>query len=123
MSARRFFMRWYNWAARCRLRPAVKVARMLRRHLPDLPTYVLHPITNATTEGYNSVIQAPKDAARGFRSFGNYRTRIRLFCGKRELGLSELPDGLLRRERLPSWHLLPSVGLHHQRFSILKWRR
>lgn len=29
------------------------------------------------------------------------------------LGVPELPDDLLRRELLFSWHLLPSLGLHH----------
>ena len=27
--------------------------------------------------------------------------------------LSELPDDLLRSELLSSWHLVPSLGLHH----------
>ena len=84
-SANRFFKRWYAWAVRCQLRPVVKVARMLERHLPNLLTYFLYRITNATTEGFNSVIQALKHAARGFRSFGNYRTRILFFCGKLDL--------------------------------------
>jgi len=48
-------------------------------------TYFLYRIINATTEGFNSVIQALKYAARGFRSFGNYRTRILFFCGKLDL--------------------------------------
>jgi hypothetical protein len=34
------------------------------------------------------------------------------------LSLAELPNDLLRRERLPSWHLVPSLGLYHQRFSL-----
>ena len=37
---------------------------------------------------------------------------------KPNLSLAELPDDLLRSELLPSWHLLPSLGLHHQRFSL-----
>lgn len=40
---------------------------MLKRHLPNLLTYFLYRITNATTEGFNSVIQALKYAARGTR--------------------------------------------------------
>lgn len=61
---------------RCRLRPMVRVAKMLKRHLPNLLSYFHHRITNATSEGFNSGIQALKYAARGFRSFKNYRTRI-----------------------------------------------
>jgi hypothetical protein len=33
----------------------------------------------------NSKIQSLKAAARGFRNFQNYRTRILFFCGKLEL--------------------------------------
>jgi transposase len=84
-SAHDFFDRWYAWAVRCRLPPMMKVAKMLRRHLPNLLSYFRHRITNAPSEGFNSVIQALKYAARGFRSFPNYRTRILFFCGKLDL--------------------------------------
>lgn len=84
-SAHDFFDRWYAWAVRCRLRPVARVAKMLKRHLPHLLTYFRHRITNAASEGFNSVIQALKYAARGFRSFDNYRTRILFFCGKLDL--------------------------------------
>jgi transposase len=68
-----------------RLKPMVAVAQLLKRHLPNLLTYLKHPITNAVTEGLNSKIQSLKSAARGFRNFQNYRTRILFFCGKLEL--------------------------------------
>ena len=71
--------------ARCRLRPVVKVAKMLKRRLPNRVNYFLSRITNATSEGFNSEIQALKYAARGFRSFPKYGTRIRFFCGKLDL--------------------------------------
>ena len=58
---------------------------MLKRHLENLLTYLKHPITNAVTEGLNSKIQSLKSAARGFRSFRNYRIRILFFCGKLNL--------------------------------------
>jgi transposase len=85
MSAEEFFSQWYAWGVRCRLRPVVRVAKMLKRHLPNLLSYFRHRITNATSEGFNSVIQALKYAARGFRSFENYRTRILFFCGRLDL--------------------------------------
>jgi transposase len=50
------FFRWYAWGARCRLTPVVKVAKMLKKHLPNLLTYFRHRITNASSEGFNSVI-------------------------------------------------------------------
>jgi transposase len=83
--ARRFFKDWFGWVSRSRLKPVVEVARMLKRHLENLLTYLKHHITNAVTEGLNSKIQNLKAAARGFRNFGNYRIRILFFCGKLNL--------------------------------------
>jgi len=83
--ARRFFKDWFGWVSRSRLKPMVAVAQLLKRHLPNLLTYLKHQITNAVTEGLNSKIQSLKSAARGFRNFQNYRTRILFFCGKLDL--------------------------------------
>ena len=84
-SAAGFFTRWHGWAARCRLAPMKRKAKMLRRHLPGLLNYFRHRITNAVAEGFNSAIQALRHAARGFRNFANYRTRILFFCGRLDL--------------------------------------
>ena len=83
--ARRFFKDWFGWVSRSRLKPMVDVAHLLKRHLENLLTYLKHHITNAVTEGLNSKIQSIKSAARGFRNFNNYRTRILFFCGKLDL--------------------------------------
>lgn len=80
--AKRFFAKWYGWAIRSRLPEIKKVAVMLKKHLSGLLSYFRHRITNATNEGFNSRIQAIKSAARGFRSFENYRIRILFYCGK-----------------------------------------
>ena len=83
--ARRFFDKWYAWAVRSQLQPIVKKAKMLKRHLDRLLTYVQHRITNAMAEGFNSKIQSLKANARGFRSFSSYRIRILFYCGKLDL--------------------------------------
>lgn len=83
--ARRFFKGWFGWVSRSKLKPMAEVARMLKRHLENLLTYLRHHITNAVTEGLNSKIQSLKSAARGFRNFQNYRIRILFFCGKLNL--------------------------------------
>jgi transposase len=84
-AARRFFRQWFGWVSRSRLKPLIKVAKMLKSHLENILTYLRHPITNAVTEGLNSKIQMIKSNARGFRSFDNYRIRILFFCGKLDL--------------------------------------
>jgi transposase len=58
---------------------------MIKRRLPNIATSFRHRISNGPTEGFNSRIQSIKSAARGFRSFKNYRTRILFFCGKLKL--------------------------------------
>ena len=84
-NVRKFFKEWYQWVIRCRLVPVKKVARMLKRRLDRILSWFRHHISNGMAEGYNSRTQSIKTAARGFRNFANYRTRILFFCGKLNL--------------------------------------
>ena len=84
-SGREFFNQWFGAARRSQLDPIKKVALTLKTHLDGLLNYILHPITNAMAEGFNSKIQAIKADARGFRRFENYRYRILFHCGKLDL--------------------------------------
>ena len=86
--AEEFFTNWYSWASRCRLQPVKRVAKMIKKRLENILSWFRHRISNAAAEGFNSIIQSLKSAARGFRNFANYRTRILFFCGKLQL----LPD-------------------------------
>lgn len=81
-AARIFFGKRYFWATHSRLKPIIKVAKMIKNHLDNILTYLHHPITNAKAEGLNSKIQSIKSAARGFRNFENYRTAILFYCGR-----------------------------------------
>jgi transposase len=58
--ARRHWQEWYYWATHSRLKPIVKVAKMIKNHLSNVLTYFDHRITNATSEGLNSKIQTIK---------------------------------------------------------------
>ena len=80
--ARSYFDYWMSEVNRLGVKEMQKVARMLKKHLENILTYFESYITNAVSEGINSKIQSLKSAARGFRSFANYRTRILFFCGK-----------------------------------------
>jgi transposase len=83
--AQEVFKKWYAWAVRCQLQEIKKIAKMLKKHLSGLLNFILFSITNAVAEGFNSKIQSLKSAARGFKNFLNYRTRILFFCGKLDL--------------------------------------
>jgi transposase len=60
-AAEKFAARWSWRATPSRLPPR---AAVIKRHLPNLLTYLTHKITNAGLEAVNSVIQAaPAEAA------------------------------------------------------------
>jgi transposase len=84
-AAARFFQEWHACAMRSRLSPIKQVARMLKTHLPELLNYITHRITNAASEGFNSLIQNIKANARGLPNFQKFRTRILFYCGKLDM--------------------------------------
>lgn len=84
-AARTFFKGWYWWATHSRLGPMIKVARMLKRHLENILTYLTHRVTNAVTEGLNSRIQWIKYSSRGFRNREAFKAAIFFHCGGLDL--------------------------------------
>jgi len=60
------FESWYAWAIRSRLNPIKQVARMFRKYLWNILTYLKHRITNAVSEVLNSTIQTIKKMASAF---------------------------------------------------------
>ena len=80
-----FWRRWYFWATHSRLTPVIKVAKMLKRHLPNVLSYLTHRITNAVSEGLNSKIQTIKKMAYGFRNLEHFKTAICFHCGGLQL--------------------------------------
>ena len=79
--AERHWTRWHFWATHSRLSPVIDVARLLKRHLPNVITYFAHRITNAVSEGLNSKIQTIKKRAYGFRNREHFKTAIYFHCG------------------------------------------
>jgi len=57
-----------------RLESMKEVARSLRKYKAEIIECFKHRITNAFAEGMNSLIQAAKRKARGFRIYEGYRT-------------------------------------------------
>lgn len=70
-----------SWMMHSRLAPMKKVAQSLRRNKTEILEYFKNRLTNAFAEGMNSLIQAAKRKARGFRTFAGYRTMIFLAVG------------------------------------------
>ncbi len=83
-----FFAEWYSWAIRSRLEPVKKVARMMKRHLPNIVSYCKHRITNAALEGINNKIQSLIKKAYGYRNKDRFKNDILFHCG----GLNLYPE-------------------------------
>lgn len=83
--ARVFFKKWYARAINCGLSPIKRVAKMIKKHLENLLSFLVWKISNGVVEGLNSKIQTVKSNARGYRSFESYRIAILFHCGKLEL--------------------------------------
>ena len=79
--ARKFFGWWYRWATHSRLKPVIETARMLKKRLSNIVTYVYHGITNAASESINAKIQWIKYQARGYRNLDNLIQAIYFHCG------------------------------------------
>jgi transposase len=84
-AAQRHFDGWYAWAVRSRLAPILQLARMLRRHWPNVRTFFTHRVTNAGAESMNSKIQKIKILARGFRNRERFRMAIYFHLGGLDL--------------------------------------
>lgn len=76
------FNKLYTWLRRSRLEPMKRVALTLRQHRDEILAYYHHRLTNAIAEGINSIIQAGKRKARGFRTFRGFSTMIYLETAK-----------------------------------------
>ncbi|GIW53929.1 MAG: ISL3 family transposase [Nitrospiraceae bacterium] len=84
-AAQNFFARWFWRATHSRLRPVAAVAHLIRRHLPNVLTYLRHRLTNAGLEAVNATIQWVKKTARGFRNVEHFKTAIYFHCGGLDL--------------------------------------
>ncbi len=81
------FKRWYFWATHSRLPPIVKAARTIMEHLRGVLRWFESRVTNGLLEGFNSLVQAAKARARGFRNVNKMATIIYLLLAKLDFQL------------------------------------
>ena len=72
---------WYFWATHCRLEPMKKAAKMIKNHWDGVLRWKESQINNGILEGLNSVIQAAKRKARGYK-FEHFKVMALLLTGK-----------------------------------------
>jgi transposase len=87
--AEAFLKKWYYWATHSRLEPIVHVAKTIRHHWSGILNWSETYISNGILEGINSLIQAAKAKARGYRSNRNLIAMAYLIAGK--VNLTTLP--------------------------------
>jgi len=85
-----FLKRWYFWAAHSRLPPMIDAAHTVKRHRDGILRWFQSRIANGLIEGINSLVQAAKAKACGYRSIRNLKAMVYLLTGKLDL---KLPAG------------------------------
>jgi len=83
--------KWYFWATHSRIYEIIDIARMIKRHRAGILRWYDSKINNGILEGLNSLVQAAKAKARGYRTFKNLKTIIYLLTGKLNYSKVSLP--------------------------------
>jgi len=88
--AEAFLTRWYYWATHSRLDPVIKVARTIKEPWDGVLRWFQSQVDNGILEGLNSLIQAAKAKARGYRTSRNLIVMSYLIAGKLDFQLPNL---------------------------------
>ncbi len=90
--ARKYLTRWCAWVKRaCRsktdlednpLEPMLRVARTLQANARGILNYFRQRLTSALLEGINSLVQAARSRARGYRNPATFKTMIYLIAAR-----------------------------------------
>jgi transposase len=83
--AKTYLDKWFFWATHSRIQPIIDVARTIRAHQDGILRWFTSRINNGILEGINSLVQAAKAKARGYRSNRNFASIIYLVAGKLDL--------------------------------------
>ena len=83
--AKSMMKRLISWMKKSRLQPMIKAAHTFQNRLEDILAYFISRVTNAIAEGLNSMIQAAKRKARGYRTYDGFSSMIYLIAAKLQL--------------------------------------
>ncbi|MHB1860579.1 MAG: transposase, partial [Solirubrobacteraceae bacterium] len=81
-----YLRRWIQEVAASELAPLIKFTRLLEAHWAGVMRWHYSRVSNGLLEGLNSLIQAAKRRARGYRTNRNYIAMIYLVAGKLQAG-------------------------------------
>ena len=74
--------KWYFWATHSRIEPIKEAAYTIQRHWDGIVNWFDYKISNGILEGFNSIFQAAKAKARGYRRNDTIKAIIYLLTGK-----------------------------------------
>lgn len=74
--------KWYWWATHCRIPQIIEVAKTIKRHWTGIVNWAENRITNGILEGFNSIFQAAKAKARGYKKTETIKAIIYILTGK-----------------------------------------
>ena len=83
--------KWYFWATHSRIEEIKEAAKTVKRHWSGVLRWYKSKINNGILEGLNSLVQAAKAKARGYRTFKNLRTMTYMLTGKLDYTKVGLP--------------------------------
>lgn len=86
-TAEEFLKKWYFWATHSQIPQIIAAAKTVKRHWDGVLRWFETRMTNGLLEGLNSLIQAAKARARGYRSTKNFITMIYIIAGKLDFRL------------------------------------
>ena len=79
-TARTKITEWLSWATRSRLKPFIKAARTVKKHLKGILAYFETGYTTSMSEGFNNKARLATRRAYGFHSADAFLAMIELTC-------------------------------------------
>ncbi len=74
--------KWYFWASHSRIKPIIQVGKTIKNHWDGIISWAEKRISNGILEGFNSLFQAAKAKARGYKTIDTIITIIYILTGK-----------------------------------------
>ncbi len=87
----RALKKWYFWASHSRIEEIKEAVKTIRCHWSGVLRWYDSKINNGILEGLNSLVQAAKAKARGYKTFKNFNTIVYMLTGKLDYSKVGLP--------------------------------
>jgi len=83
----RLLKKWYFWATHSRIPYIIEAAKTIKRHWNGIITWINYQINNGILEGFNSIFQAAKAKARGYKKTNTIKTIIYILTGNLDFSI------------------------------------